>query len=211
MKNLEKLISIGSDAICSGPPAGDESVLRVFGHLGDELLNLLRLRNGFYAFESALHLFPCGPAENDIPLITWNSSELWRNEYGSLADAMLFFGEDAFGNQFCIRGNRICTFEAETGNVEVIAKSFEQWGKEILDDFRVLTGHPLMHEWQTQHGALPVGKRLMPRTPFVLGGEYKVENLYALSSVSAMKTRGNLAVQIKDLPDGAQIEFRVIE
>jgi hypothetical protein len=81
----------------------------------------------------------------------------------------------------------------------------------ILADYEVLTGYPLLHQWQAKHGALPIGVRLMPKVPFVLGGEYALDNLYSIAAVSGMKTRGNLARQIKDLPDGAQVEFRVIE
>jgi hypothetical protein len=75
----------------------------------------------------------------------------------------------------------------------------------------MLTGYSLLHEWQMRHGAIPAGTRLMPKIPFVLGGQYALDNLYVLSSVSAMKSRGNLARQIKDLPDGSQVQFRVIE
>jgi len=59
--------------------------------------------------------------------------------------------------------------------------------------------------------ALAMGSRLMPKIPFVLGGRYRVENLYSLGSASAMKSRGNLARQFKDLPDGAQVRFEVIQ
>jgi hypothetical protein len=51
----------------------------------------------------------------------------------------------------------------------------------------------------------------MPKIPFVLGGKYSLDNLYALAAVSGMKTRGNIARQIKDLPDGSRVEFRIIE
>ncbi len=74
----------------------------------------------------------------------------------------------------------------------------------ILREYTVITGYPLLHEWQQKNGAIAVGWRLMPKIRFVLGGSYRLENLYALSTVSAMKTRGNLARQLKDLPDGAQ-------
>jgi hypothetical protein len=67
-----------------------------------------------------------------------------------------------------------------------------------------------MHDWQVENGAIPQGKRLMPKIPFVLGGKYSLDNIYALDSVSAMKSRGNLALQLRDLPDGTKVEFRVV-
>ncbi|MCV2883591.1 hypothetical protein OE749_02615 [Aestuariibacter sp. AA17] len=51
----------------------------------------------------------------------------------------------------------------------------------------------------------------MPKTPFVCGGRFELDNLIAINAVSGMKSRANLARQIIDLPDGAQIEFKIIE
>jgi hypothetical protein len=53
--------------------------------------------------------------------------------------------------------------------------------------------------------------RLMPQIPFVLGGRFSLSNLFALDAVRAMKTYANLALQIKDLPDGATVNFRVVD
>jgi len=51
----------------------------------------------------------------------------------------------------------------------------------------------------------------MPKTPFVCGGQFELNNLVAINVVSGMKSRANLARQIVDMPDGAQIEFKIIE
>ena len=55
------------------------------------------------------------------------------------------------------------------------------------------------------------GRRLLPKIPFALGGEYVVENLYAGRAVDGMRVRAHLATQLVDLPDGAQIEYKVVE
>lgn len=62
-----------------------------------------------------------------------------------------------------------------------------------------------------RHGVLVEGQRLVPKLPFVAGGEFEVDNLYAADAVEGMRARGNLAVQIRDLPDGAQISYRIVE
>src|SRR5207245_6232815 len=118
-----------------------------------------------------------------------------------LIGKFLFFAEDVFGDQFCLHEGRVCSFDAETGELKVLGHSLEDWAKRILDDYELLTGYPLIHKWQELHGPVPIGTRLMPKIPFVLGGGYSLDNLYVLASVSAMKSRGNLARQIKDLPD----------
>ena len=176
-----------------------------------EVLAMLRLRNGFFAFEGALHVLPAGGQPEVMTLEEWNSSHLWRHEYGDLADGMFFFAEDAFGNQFCLRDDRICLFDAETGQAEVIGSNIEDWAGQVLSDYEFLTGFPLFHEWQVAHGRVPAGSRLMPIVPFLLGGEYSLSNLRVAGAVPGMRARGNLARQIRDLPDGAQIELKVAD
>ena len=50
----------------------------------------------------------------------------------------------------------------------------------------------------------------MPKMPFVTGGEYAIQNLAAIEASRGMRFRGDLAVQIRDLPDGAQIRYSVV-
>jgi hypothetical protein len=209
--SIQKLLSLASEPLSQQPVSVSVPDFSSHRSIADELLELLRLKNGFYAFESALHVFPAAPFEKEMTLSRWNSFGLWRHEYGELADKKLFFAEDAFGNQFCLYNGCVCSFDAETGSMEPLGKTIEEWATRILADYEVLTGHPFLHDWQVKHGALSIGQRLIPKVPFVLGGEYALENVYSIAAVSGMKTRGNLARQIKDLPDGAQVEFRVIE
>jgi len=210
MTSIEKIISISSEPL-GVMPLGDVTHFVGYGTLGNELAGLLRERNGFYAFESALHVFPFGVWGKGGTLNDWSMEQTWKHEYDGLADDMLCFAEDIFGDQFCLRGGEICRFDAETGEVKPIADSLERWAKCVLDDYELLTGYPLAHEWQSRNGPLPAGKRLMPKIPFVLGGRFELANLSPIDAVSGMRSRGNLARQIRDLPDGARVELRVIE
>ena len=45
----------------------------------------------------------------------------------------------------------------------------------------------------------------------MLGGEYDVSNVYALDAAVGMELRGELAVQLRDLPDGAKVTYRVVD
>jgi hypothetical protein len=208
--SLEKLIEIASDPIIRISPVISPSLRSLGGALVAELLKLLARKNGFYAFESSLHIFPTQSKPGEIGLEDWNSN-LWRNEYQGLADGMLFFAEDVFGGQFCMKSGEIYTFDPETGHASHIAKDLEGWADVILADYEVLTGYPLAHEWQNLKGRLSPGERLVPKIPFVAGGEFSIENLYLLDSVKAMQSRANLAVQIKDVPDGQAIRLKVVE
>jgi hypothetical protein len=211
MSFIQKLLSIGGEPLSSCSVTVNVTEFEGHGTLANELWDLLLQKNGFYAFESALHVFPAAPLEDQMTLSRWNSYGLWRHEYQELVERMLFFAEDAFGNQFCLHDGQVCLFDAETGGLERKGRTLDEWAKLLLEDYKVLTGHPLLHEWQIRNGALPIGKRLIPKMPFVLGGQYAIENLYAIEAVSGMKARGNLARQIKNLPEGAEVQFQIID
>lgn len=100
-------------------------------------------------------------------------------------------------------------FFPETGTLEPMAPDLGGWAGAILNDYQLLTGHPLAREWQSLHGPIPLGKRLLPKLPFVLGGEYSVSNLYLQDAVEGMRVRGHLAVAIKDVPDGGKIKIEI--
>jgi hypothetical protein len=211
MSALAQLLEISSRPLIDGPIADGLPLLEPFGALGEELYELLSRRNGFYAFESALHVFPGGLADGVLDLAAWNAEPTWRSEFGELAKRHLFFAEDVFGFQFCMAHDQICSFDSETGQIAPMARSLEEWSAKVLADFRVLTGQPLAHEWQLAHGPLAWGQRLAPRTPFVLGGDFVLENLYAANQIELMRFRGYLALQIKDLPDGAKVKLTVTD
>jgi len=205
--SLSELIAAASEPLASGEPRP----LSIEGgeRFAETLEALLRRKNGFYAFESALHVLPSGTGEDVMSLERWNAPDLWRHEYGDMTEGCFFFGEDVFGGQFCFRAGQVCTFDPETGDIEPLAPSLDAWAGEILRRYDNLTGHPLAHEWQRRHGALPRGHRLVPTIPFVAGGEYRVENLRAGESVASMRYRGDIAKQIRDLPDGTPIRLKV--
>ncbi|ELS32848.1 MULTISPECIES: SMI1/KNR4 family protein [Pseudanabaena] len=209
--HTEKLVSIGSHPLGEELPYLSQTLLDFASSLADDLYNLLSKKNGFLAFESALHVFPAENSSLIMTLETWNSDNLWRNNYGTLVKNCLFFAEDIFGGQFCIFEDKIYSFDPETGTKEFVANNIEQWAKAILSDYNVLTGFPLAHEWQKKNGNLPIDKRLLPKIPFVVGGDFVVDNLYSVDSVQGMKIRADIAQQIKDLPDGAKINIRVVD
>lgn len=207
---LEKLLSIASNSL--GKPVNQlpSEIITLAGSFTSELEPLLAIKNGFLGFESALHLFPVGPVIEGYNLTDWNRDDLWRFEYEDMAKGYLFFAEDIFGEQFCIQSNNIYRFNPETGDSEEMAHSLEEWAGRILEDYEFETGYSLAHEWQQHHGFLPLGKRLIPITPFVGGGKYELENLHLLDAAEGMRLRAALARQIRDLPDGTQIQFKMI-
>ena len=209
--SLEKLISLASAPLSEDTPRLIGQVHELTGAIGTQLLELLWARNGFYAFESALHVLPATNSPKVIGLARWNSAESWRSDYGEMAHGCLFFGEDLVGGQFCVFNDAAYKFDPETGEKTLLGETIGQWADVILRDHRGQTLWPLGHEWQAKHGNLPPGKRLAPKTPFVLGGEYSIDNLYVADAEELMRFYANVAVQLHDLPEGARVTLRTVD
>ncbi len=202
MTPIDRLLSISSEPLAPRPDG--PSTFLESQPLGYELFHMLELKNGFYAFESALHVFPLSSATG-MSLEEWNADSLWRNGYRDLAEGLLFFAEDVFQDQYCASAHGVLRFYSETGETVFVADSIENWAKRILADYKCETAWPLASQWQAENGPLPQGKRLMPKTPFFLGGEYSVENFWVGDSVEGMRFKANLATETRNFPRGSKV------
>lgn len=201
---VDKLLEISGPALCESIASSSADHSRM-----EELIRLAARRNGFYAFESALHVFPMVMPCDHLTAEDWNDPSLWKDQYGAAAKGIWCFAEDIFGGQFAIANDIVVSFDAEAGDLTKIADTVEEWACHILTDYEYLTGYPFAHEWQETHGPLPVGQRLVPKIPFIFGGEYAVANLYAADAVRGMRLRGDIYKQSAHLPDGARATLRV--
>ena len=211
MKRIGELARASTTAL--QPRSPDLVRLRTsFGAFAErEIGAVLSVKNGFYAFEGALHVFPDTGVPGEYGLDRWNESKLWRRNYNGMADNIVFFAEDAFGTQFGLHREMIGTFDPETGEFSTMASSVEEWASKVLDDYSFWTGHPVAKEWQIHHGRIEAGMRLVPTIPFVMGGPFEAENVKAVDAVEGMRFRASIAVQIRDVPEGAEIELCVID
>ncbi|MCK1970561.1 hypothetical protein ACP26F_00750 [Franconibacter pulveris 1160] len=97
MKNIgrftEKLLSICSDSQSSERPESQQLATWPFPAV-KELISFLETKNGFYGFESALHLFPLRAEGSEVGLISWKQLSLWIEAFNRMASEALFFAED---------------------------------------------------------------------------------------------------------------------
>ena len=205
-KSVQQLISLGK--IIAKP--AQSLVNNEQEVLPKELYRFLSCANGLFAFESALMIRPL-VCENDIQSVfEWNERDLWKSKYyNDQILNTLFFAEDAFGCQFGYFENQIYFFDSETGELDFLCKTFNEWSELIVSECRQYTGYQLMHEWQVKNGSIAQGNRLCPKLPFVLGGQYEIDNLYSIPALEGMLLRTNIAVQIRDLPDGSEIQLKI--
>jgi hypothetical protein len=211
-KHLSKLVELASGSLIPAVVQFEPFCGRFGnGELEMELYGLLRQRNGFFAYHKGLHVFPFGKTLLGYDLLQWNSDELWRQEYGSIPANVVFFAQDAFGEQFTIVENTVCRFQSETGELAFMTNSLEEWAEKILDDPTYETGYPVLRDWESSNRPILVKERLSSVQPFVMGGEYAVSNLFALDAVELLKYRVLIARSIKDIPDGQTIIFEAAD
>jgi len=210
-EKLTQLLSMSSAAI-AGPPSAEAVRALTSGksaRLEQELCSLLADKNGFFSFESALAVRPLDNERQPLGVLQWNHPSLWRAEYKINLGESVFFAEVAFGIQFCTRDDSVQSFDPETGRFTKVAETLEDWARWILENHTLRTGWPLAHQWQAQHGPLQPGMRLLPKVPFVCGGQFSVENLYVLKDVDGMRFRASLANQLINVPDGTEIVLKI--
>lgn len=204
MAKLQKLLSIASDPLSPFPPDDAQSLT-----LPRQLKAILDVRNGFMAFESALVLFPSRDSMGVPCIHEWNDLEGWRYHYRDvLASDDYSFAQDLFGLQFVMTRSGVVRLNPEDGEVVPYASSIEDWAKQLLENYEEDTGWPLAHDWQIQNGVLPPSMRLLPKVPFVLGGQFEVDNLVAVECRQAMAYWSKLYNAIRNVPDGQSIGLK---
>ena len=173
-------------------------------------LSFLRSFNGGYFFDNALHIF--GTAEetphHDLNYI----NNLFRASFGELSKDIWFFAEDIFGNPYGFYDNNVILFNLETSDKEIVAKDFSGWLNEINNDINYYTGQSLAKELsEDDKFKLAYGKRLCAKYPFVMGGEYSIENLVLKDFENNIDYNSSIAKQIVNLPDGSSIKLDIIK
>jgi len=211
---IETLLSYAEPALTDSIPSLPDGLWDGSVVLLAELLALLKKRNGCFVFAKALHLFPTQSLSTDLAgydIVAWNRRELWKDVFPDEVQNLLCFAEDAFGCQWALRADHICKFDPETGEITHFADNLESWAELILKEARAETGWPLSQQWIQEHGELPANCRLNPKMLFVLGGSFTVDNLFAVDAADGMGFRGEIARQIRNLPDGTRIRIVVGE
>jgi hypothetical protein len=86
----------------------------------------------------------------------------------------------------------------------------ESFCKSLLEDYGLHTAYDLVRTWQAEHGALPVGSVLSPKTPFLLGGDYSPANLIQMPLLLAIQHNHDLGRQLRGLNEGDTVEMKIV-
>ena len=123
-------------------------------------------------------------------------------------------GENDFGNLIIkdTEGKywRLCP---EDVYCEVIATNREELDRlsedqEFLEDWNMKL---LVDQAKENLGQLGKGIKYCLVIPGALGGEYAIQNIKTAPLIELVRFSGDVAKQIKDLPDGEQIQLKVVD
>lgn len=209
MSYLQKLLNISSASFTEQKP--DSSWLEEYiipEQLKNEYINLLSMRNGFYAFESALLIYPSQNTKNIIGAYNWNTQFNWHKNYNLSRQKYIFFGSDIFSEQFTLSHKGIEKFNPETGEMTYLSATIDEFCKLLLEDYNYQTGWAIAHDWQTINAPLIKGKRLIPKRPFILGGSFEAEQMVEIDITSAMQKYCMLYQQTKEAPNGTSVTIQ---
>lgn len=123
-------------------------------------------------------------------------------------------GENDFGNLIIrdVEGKywRLCP---EDVYCEIIARNQQELGvlaqdQEFLVDWNM---QALVDAAKVNIGPLSENRKYCLVIPGVLGGAYDISNIRSVPLIELIRFSGDLGKQICDLPEGAQIELKVID
>ena len=169
----------------------------------------LNFGGGFF-FENAFLIYP--NLQNSKSILDFNNiNNLMKSCFCDLIKGALFWGCEIFGNQFAFKDGSFYFFNIETAEFEFMGNSFDEVVVLLKSETEYFTGKSLLLKWQESYGIIANDERLCPKRPFVVGGEYEINNLYKLNIGQLIKYNGALANKISGLQDGTIIDFEVTE
>ena len=127
------------------------------------------------------------------------SSVLDTNAFGNL------LVEDTSGRVW-----RICPEELSCAIVAATRNDFEKLRRspEFSEDWQMTR---LVEVARSSLGALGPGRCYCLKVPAIIGGSYAVDNLGTITLSELIDVSGHIAVRVKDLPDGARVELKIVE
>jgi hypothetical protein len=192
----------------SGPPVDDASVL---DRLPMALRAALEARNGCLAYRGALHVRGAclQPAWHSLRN-AMSGAQSFQALYPQLDPECVPFAEDAFGDQFLLRGTRVWHLTAETGEVAEVASSVEGFFDEVLTDIAGVLGYEPTRAVNLVGGELVAGKLISVYPPFVLDAGDAGRSFRAVEALEVRASLAAFAAQIRELPDGATVQIKVV-
>jgi hypothetical protein len=183
-----------------GESIEDVEVLR---ELPADLVRVLSDTNGFILHEGAVHVRgACLSPEWHSLRSAWRGARAFHSLYDDVRPSDIPFAQDQVGDQFLIRDGVILRLSAETGEIEPLAESLQDFINKVSSDIEDFLNVGLGHKMQP-------GQLLHAYPPFCFRESGAGASLAPLPASEVILFHADLARQIRDVPDGGQIEFKL--
>jgi hypothetical protein len=183
-----------------GPSVDDFELLH---ELPEELASVLREINGFILFDGALHVRGAArdPAWHSLRH-AMASEDAFAFLYPSVSRTDIPFAQDCMGDQFLLREGRVLSLRAETGEVEEVSRTLDDFWDAIkydaqeflnFDPNRRLQPGQLLHAYPplcTQEAASGVSLRPAP-------------------ALELIRHHANFAKFLQSFPEGTSFDVKV--
>jgi hypothetical protein len=131
----------------------------------------------------------------------WRGANAFHVLYEEVRPSDIPFAQDQLGDQFLLRGGAVLRLAAETGEIEPLAESLEDFLDNVRSDIEGFLNVGLQH-------VIEPGQILQAYPPFCVQESAAGMSLRPLPAAETILFHANLAKQIRDVP-GGMIEFKV--
>lgn len=191
-----------------GPPIDDPDLLPRLCAAHRQLLETV---NGYVAYHGGLHVR--GACRSPI----WHSlREAWSGPraihrlFPAVSPEDVPFGQDALGDQFVLRDGRVWKLAAEIGELMSLDMPLWDFDAAIRADPDGFLNLAPLRRFQAEGGTLEPGQLLSVMPPFVVKHDGAENYSYrAIPAQDRLNFLCDLAAQLRDVPDGTQIQFKV--
>jgi hypothetical protein len=175
-----------------------------------ELRELLERTNGYVAYDGGLHVRgACHTPAWHALRTAWDGPLAFHTLYPSIRPDDCPFAEDALGDQYLMRDGAIVHLDGETGDVSLFASDLYAFDAAVRDDPVSCLGLAPLEQFRTDGGALAAGQLLSVYPPFCMATESGGVSLRAIDALDRRRSLAALALQIRQLPDGATVDLVV--
>jgi hypothetical protein len=182
-----------------GESIEDVEILR---ELPADLVRVLSDTNGFILHEGAVHVRgACLTPEWHSLRAAWRSPKAFHSLYADVRPSDIPFAQDQVGDQFLIRDNVVFRLSAETGEIERLADSVQDFFGRVSSDIEGFLNVGLGHRMQP-------GQLLHAYPPFCIKDTSIGVSMRPLPAAEVILVHARFAKQIAAIPDGEQIEIR---
>lgn len=140
----------------------------------------------------------------------WNNFDLWKRLFPlEHIKNIFFFAENILSYQYGIFDKNIVILNPEDSSLEIFASSISEWFSIVNSDPVTYLYSDILEEWKNKKGEVLLGEKLIPSLPFILGGNYNLDNFVKRTEIEAMDYYSQYARKLYKLQDGDCVKLKI--